>query len=555
MSRSCEQRHVIYQYLRERNRKENENISDLIALHNRVFEQSERLRSENFTLTLQTEKLRQENVQLQGQVGSSGGEAGGAEGGTSQVVQALEQKVYKLQEELTDLHRRKGENAQQLVELNQCLQERDKILATKDNKISEYESELMLLREDIAARDSKIAELESVNQILRDEYQTVHLEFSAIAEKYRKLQDDHGELVSRWLQQKARDAEKLNEENDALLRQRQQQVEEQLKEAAREPKSVTIEDKFACSPPLCLMAVLPAKAYVKFDAHDSEVNAIQFSPQGRIVATGGADRKLKLWDVNHGTAELRGTLMGSNAGVTAIDFDAEESLILGASNDFASRVWTVTDHRLRHTLTGHSGKVMAAKFLTESSKVVTGSHDRTLKIWDLRSRACIRTIFAGSTCNDLVASDGAATTIISGHFDKKIRFWDTRTEQSSKEVPLQGKITSLCLSKDGNYLLSCVRDDTLKILDLRKNQVINTFSSDGFHVGTDYSKAVFSPDSSYAVAGSSDGGLFIWNTSSAKLEKTLREHSACIVGCSWHPNGRSLVSCDRTKRVVAWSDF
>lgn len=45
--------------------------------------------------------------------------------------------------------------------------------------------------------------------------------------------------------------------------------------------------------------------------------------------------------------EARGILTGSNAGVTAIDFDAEESLILGASNDFASRVWTVVDHRLR----------------------------------------------------------------------------------------------------------------------------------------------------------------------------------------------------------------
>ncbi|MPC33281.1 Autophagy-related protein 16 [Portunus trituberculatus] len=47
------------------------------------------------------------------------------------------------------------------------------------------------------------------------------------------------------------------------------------------------------------------------------------------------------------TVEARGILTGSNAGVTAIDFDAEESLILGASNDFASRVWTVADHRLR----------------------------------------------------------------------------------------------------------------------------------------------------------------------------------------------------------------
>lgn len=41
-------------------------------------------------------------------------------------------------------------------------------------------------------------------------------------------------------------------------------VEEQLKEAAREPKQVTTDDKFACSPPICLMAVLPAKAYHRF---------------------------------------------------------------------------------------------------------------------------------------------------------------------------------------------------------------------------------------------------------------------------------------------------
>ena len=47
------------------------------------------------------------------------------------------------------------------------------------------------------------------------------------------------------------------------------------------------------------------------------------------------------------TVEAKGILTGSNAGVTAIDFDAEESLILGASSDFASRVWTVVDHRLR----------------------------------------------------------------------------------------------------------------------------------------------------------------------------------------------------------------
>ncbi|KAK0161217.1 hypothetical protein PV327_009712 [Microctonus hyperodae] len=120
-----------------------------------------------------------------------------------------------------------------------------------------------------------------------------------------------------------------------------------------------------------------------------------------------------------------------------------------------------------HTLTGHCGKVLAAKFLGEPSKVVTGSYDRTLKIWDLRSRCCIETKFAGSSCNDLVTSDGAGSTIISGHFDKRIRFWDTRADSSSNDIVLQGKITSLDLSRGlyalGNFVIDLQFDKLITV--------------------------------------------------------------------------------------------
>ena len=49
---------------------------------------------------------------------------------------------------------------------------------------------------------------------------------------------------------------------------------------------------------------------------------------------------------------MKSTLTGSNAAVMSLDFDTTGTIILGASNDFASRVWTVEDCRLRHTLTG-----------------------------------------------------------------------------------------------------------------------------------------------------------------------------------------------------------
>ena len=78
-----------------------------------------------------------------------------------------------------------------------------------------------------------------------------------------------------------------------------------------------------------------------------------FITSGRFFATAGADRKIKIWEVSKGTsAELKSTLTGSNAAVMSLDFDTTGTIILGASNDFASRVWTVEDCRLRHTLTG-----------------------------------------------------------------------------------------------------------------------------------------------------------------------------------------------------------
>ena len=45
---------------------------------------------------------------------------------------------------------------------------------------------------------------------------------------------------------------------------------------------------------------IPNREHIQFEAHDGEVNAVKWSPLERIVATGGADRKVKLWDVGKG---------------------------------------------------------------------------------------------------------------------------------------------------------------------------------------------------------------------------------------------------------------
>ncbi|CAH1635679.1 unnamed protein product [Spodoptera littoralis] len=165
------------------------------------------------------------------------------------------------------------------------------------------------------------------------------------------------------------------------------------------------------------------------------------------------------------------------------------------------------------------------------------------------------TKFAGSSCNDLVTSDGAGSTIISGHFDKRIRFWDIRTEMSANDIMLQGKVTSLDLSRDNNYLLACVRDDTIQLIDLRMNTIVRSFSHESFKVGCDWSRAAFGPGGRLLSVGAADGAAYVWNTHSGRLETILKDHTSAVTAVSWHPQSGLLASVDRGKRAVIWGDL
>jgi autophagy-related protein 16 len=72
--------------------------------------------------------------------------------------------------------------------------------------------------------------------------------------------------------------------------------------------------------------------------------------------------------------------------------------------------------------------------------------------------------------------------------------------------------------------VACVRDDTIKVIDLRTNHIMASLSHDSFKVGCDFARIAFNPDSNLIAAGSADGAVYIWNVS-GKLVSILKEHT------------------------------
>ncbi|XP_062988474.1 autophagy-related protein 16-1 isoform X4 [Elgaria multicarinata webbii] len=545
-------RHILNE-LRRRDRLQRQAFEEIILQYNKLLEKSD-------FHTVLADKLQVEKFDLPSRHEISPGHDGAR---NDAHLQEIAQLRIKHQEELTELHKKRGELAQTVIDLNNQIQQKDKEMQINNAKIAEYLQKISELETECQDLRNKLQDLERANQTLKDEYDALQITFTALEEKLRKTSEDNQELVTRWMAEKAQEANRLNAENEKDSRRRQAKLQKELAEAAKEPLPVEPRRSLSSYPapqnnadvhPGASKEVrVPTTAACVFDAHDGEVNAVQFSPGSRLLATGGMDRRVKLWEVLGDKCELKASLSGSNAGITSIEFDSAGSYLLAASNDFASRIWTVDDHRLRHTLTGHSGKVLSAKFLLDNARIVSGSHDRTLKLWDLRSKVCIKTVFAGSSCNDLVCTEQC---VMSGHFDKKIRFWDIRTECVVREMELLGRITALDLNPERTELLTCSRDDLLKIIDLRVNAIKQTFSAQGFKCGSDWTRVVFSPDGNYVVAGSADGSLYIWNVLTGKVERVLsKHHSNSINAVAWSPSGAHVVSVDKGNKAVLWSEF
>lgn len=298
-------------------------------------------------------------------------------------------------------------------------------------------------------------------------------------------------------------------------------------------------------------SVLPSSCKHVMHCHDGGCGSLLFEHNSNRLITGGQDRTVKIWDANTGI--LTNTLRGSVGSILDIAITHDNKFVIGASSSNNLCVWELSSGRIRHTLTGHMDKVCGVDATRYSGRnVVSTAYDHTIKIWDLQKGYCSHTIISISNCNALAySSDGF--TICSGHVDGNLRLWDSQSGKLIGEVAAHSQaVTSVCVSRGGNIVLTSGRDNVHNLFDVRSLEICGTYRTNGNRVASNWSRSCISGDENCVAAGSADGSVSIWSRLMSDKVSVLVGHTSPVLSCTWNALGRPVASADRNGTVCIW---
>jgi WD40 repeat protein len=242
-----------------------------------------------------------------------------------------------------------------------------------------------------------------------------------------------------------------------------------------------------------------------------EATTAEVSRDGRLVATGGRDRVVRIWDAR--TGRLVQTLTHPWPIVSAA-FSPNGRELLSFGPDRVVYIWQLRDAFLRLKLRLR-GFVGAARFAPSGEIVGTGGSDRVARLWDVRP----------SVVSDGIVPLGEVEQQLEGHL---------------------GRVGAVAFNRDAGLVATGSTDGTARVWE--DGALVTILPGhESFVTGVE-----FRPDGRLIATASRDRRARIFDARSPTLRATLAGHRETVTDLAWSRDGARLVTASADGTVRTW---
>ncbi len=261
------------------------------------------------------------------------------------------------------------------------------------------------------------------------------------------------------------------------------------------------------------------------------VHALAISPDGRWLAaagdmevgerTAGGRQAIRVWNLM--TGDIDTLLVGHTGIIRALAFSPDGRLLASGGADKTTIIWDFEARRLLRRLEKHTDTVIGVAFTPDGKRIVTASHDTTLQLWSSADGGAIATLDEHEGPLTAVVVSERGGTIVSASRDGAIMLWSALTGAFTRTlVELDFAPGALAVAGDGREVVvtcgeRCRQQFEQRVIRLSDGGILASFyGHDGFVVA-----AASHPVSGIATGGGSGNEIHVWNGRNGRKSKTL----------------------------------
>ncbi len=283
--------------------------------------------------------------------------------------------------------------------------------------------------------------------------------------------------------------------------------------------------------------------------HTSTVNAVSFSTDGNILASGSSDRTIKLWDVNKG--KIIKELQIHKSGVAGVFFAPDGKTLYSSGYDGRIISWDIETGQAQRVVED-SHNVTTMSLSPNGMLIAYGTVSFEIKIYEAKSWNLKHILEGHKNTPTVMAFSPDSRVLASGSSDGKIILWDVQTGEKKIEMEERGAVRSLAFSPDGRNIATGSFDNMIKIWDTSTGKLVQGTIRQRVLMISMLALA-YSPNGKIIASASDNGIIRLWNARNNILQGVLTGHENWVSTLAFSPDGSILASGGRDKTIRLWN--